>query len=150
VGAAKMTVAYSGDANFRSSSSELIERVEYQPAGTMCNGDAGHEVLPPLAANGVSAIRRGRTVPVKFRVCDADGVSIGSAGVVSDFYELPPSGGVDRPAVPSTNQQTAFRWDPADRQWIFNLDTRALASGTHRFAIELNDGTTIAFGFILK
>jgi hypothetical protein len=61
-----------------------------------------------------------------------------------------PSDAAGRAPVSSTTPQTAFRWDPTDRQWIFNLDTRTLASGTHRFAIELNDGTTIAFGFVLK
>jgi hypothetical protein len=151
VGASTLTAAYGGDGNFRDSASpEIIERVEYQPGGTMCNGDAGHQVLPPLTVAGANTFQRGRTVPVKFRVCDANGVSIGTAGVVRDFYELRSSDPAGRSPVFSTTPQAAFRWDSTDRQWIFNLDTRILTSGTHRFAIELNDGTTIAFEFVLK
>src|SRR5258708_29124838 len=133
VGASAIAVAYGGDTSFHGSSSpEIVERVEYQPAGTMCSGDAGHQVLPPLGANGASTFQRGRTVPVKFRVCDADGVSIGTAGVVNGFYELRSSDPAGPAHVSSTTPQTAFRWDPTGRQRIFNLDPRTLASGAAR------------------
>jgi hypothetical protein len=150
VGALTIAAVYGGDANFEGSSSPaIVEHVEYEPAGTLCDGEAGHQVLPPLRPSDAVTFQRGRTVPVKFRVCDANGVSMNPPAVVSDFYEIRDDG-AGRAAVRSTTPQSAFRWDATDRQWIFNVDTSALTSGVHRFAIALNDGTEIAFAFALK
>src|SRR5439155_12149418 len=41
-----------------------------------CNGEAGHQVLQPVNADGSSVFKKGSTTPVKFRVCDASGTSI--------------------------------------------------------------------------
>src|SRR5439155_23072467 len=51
-----------------------------------CLGDLGHTVLQPINASGtMSVFKMGSTVPTKFRVCDANGVSIGTPGVVIGY-----------------------------------------------------------------
>jgi hypothetical protein len=91
-------------------------------------------------------------VPAKFRVCDANGNSIGTPGVVQDFKLLKTISGtesttVNEPVV-STTPDTAFRWSSADQQWIFNINTNNLTSGkTYVYRITLKDGTFIDFQF---
>lgn len=54
-------------------------------------------------------------------------------------------------SVTATNADTAFRWDSAGQQWVFNIGTKGLAAGaTYIYAIKLNDGTAIGFQFGLR
>ena len=123
--------------------------VTYEPAGE-CLGSAGHQVLPPLAADGSSVVRQNATIPVKFRVCDANGVSIGTPGVVTSFTLIQVIQGAvttDVNVEPlSTTPDTAFRWDATGQQWIFNLKTKDLAAGaTCVYRISLADASSIEF-----
>src|SRR5439155_23377906 len=106
-----------------------------------------------------SVFKKGSTVPVKFRVCDAQGNSIGASGPVvalsPDGHRDPilvsksnGVGGIDE-TVYSTTPDLDFRWDPTALQWIFNLSTKSLVSGGHYYyVIVLNDGVTfISFDF---
>lgn len=129
--------------------------VQYGPAGTLCLGQAGHTILQPINGDGSSVFRQGSTVPVKFRVCDGQGVAIGTPGVVSNFslvqvLSTTSSQNVNE-APDSATPDNAFRWDPTNQQWIFNLETRALSAGqTYIYRISLNDGTKIQFQFGLR
>ena len=120
-----------------------------------CLGEPAHQVLPPLDNDGSSVKNQGSTIPVKFRVCDVRGVSIGNPDVVTSFRLVQiitgaATANVD--ATPaSTNGDTEFRWDPTAREWIFNLSTRPLAAGsTYVYRIALADGTAIEFRFALR
>jgi hypothetical protein len=99
--------------------------------------------------------KKGSTVPAKFRVCDANGSSIGVQGVVSTFRLIQTISGtvealVDL-GVDSTTPDTSFRWSSTDQQWIFNVSTKKLdAQKTYVFRITLNDGTWIDFRYGLK
>jgi photosystem II stability/assembly factor-like uncharacterized protein len=119
-----------------------------------CLGEPGHTILPPIAANGTSVFNGGRTVPAKFRVCDANGVSIGTPGTVRSFNIVEVIAGTNSNVtltVDSTTPDTAFRWDPTAQQWIFNISTRSLAPGaTYVFRIGLSDGSDITFQFGLR
>jgi hypothetical protein len=123
-------------------------------SGGICYGDAGHQVLQPIDADGSSVWKAGATVPAKFRVCDAAGNSIGSAGVVTSFKLVEVMGGTlgDVDETPdSTTPDTAFRWDSTAQQWIFNISTKSLtANETYVFQVQLNDGSSILFRFGLK
>jgi hypothetical protein len=131
--------------------------VTYAPAGstTTCGGEAGHQILQPVNADGTSVFKQGSTVPAKFRVCDANGVSIGAAGTVVSFRLVQTVSGtlvntVDE-AVVSTTPDTAFRWSSTDQQWIYNINTKSLKpSYTYYYDIALADGTHILFRFGLK
>ena len=119
-------------------------RVQYAPAGTSCLGSPGHQILAPISTDGTRTVEAGSTVPAKFRVCDANGVSIGTPDVVSGFFLV---GGT----VTSTPPGTAFRWDPSSQQWIANIRTKGLpANARYEYRIDLNDGSSITFQFALK
>src|SRR5206468_8185566 len=51
--------------------------------GGMCAGDVGHQIRQPINADGSSVWKQSATVPAKFAVCDANGVSIGTPVVTS-------------------------------------------------------------------
>jgi hypothetical protein len=129
--------------------------VNYALAGTTCNGDAGHTILQPVNADGTSVFKQGSTVPAKFRVCDAKGVSVGAAGTVKSFRLVQTVSGtvstaVDE-AVDSTTPDTAFRWDSSGQQWIYNINTKSLkATYTYYYDITLADGSHILFHFGLR
>jgi hypothetical protein len=122
-----------------------------------CAGSAGRTVLQPVNADGSSVFKKGSTVPVKFRVCDANGASIGSAGVVTGSAAAPVllskstgAGGVDE-SVYSTTPDTSFRWDPSAQQWIYNQATSNLTPGVvYTYKIPLNDGTWITYRFSIR
>jgi hypothetical protein len=122
--------------------------VLYASSGT-CAGGAGHTVLQPVNTDGSSVFKQGSTIPVKFRVCDANGVSIGTPGVVTSFSGVLVATGTEGPineTVVSTTPDTAFRWD--GQQWIFNLSTKNLpANRTFVYTVALNDGSVIIFSF---
>jgi hypothetical protein len=126
----------------------------YATGGT-CMGSPGHTILQPIKADGTSVFKRNSTVPAKFRVCDANGASIGNPGVVSGFRLVRVLYGTAEEQFPETvasqTPDTTFRWDSSDRQWIFNIDTKPLvASRTYVYEILLNDGSKIEFQFGLK
>src|SRR5437016_3852439 len=124
--------------------------------GGMCAGDVAHQIRQPINADGSSVWKQSATVPAKFAVCDANGVSIGTP-VVTSFNLIAIVHGTttnvdESPA--STTPDTAFRWDPTGQQWIFNISTKSapvnVANQTYMFQILLNDGSIINFQFGLK
>jgi hypothetical protein len=146
------------DKNFNSTSGTGTLNVRYQSAGTMCAGDVGHAIRQPINPDQSSVFKLGSTVPTKFAVCDANGNSIGSTGVITGYGLLATSSSssitVDE-SVYSTTPDLAFRWDPTGMQWIFNQSTKN--NGTmnkggvvYYFLINLNDGTSIPFAYALK
>src|SRR5262249_44692040 len=106
--------------------------VQYATSGT-CYGEPGHTILRPLNADGTSIFKQGSIVPAKFRVCDAHGVSIGTAGVVTSFKLVQTLAGTVSPSVNEANVSTtpdaAFRWDAKAQQWILNISTKELVVG---------------------
>src|SRR5207249_4692161 len=89
----------------------------------MCRGEPGHGVLQPINADGSSVFKQGSTVPAKFRVCDANRNSVGTAGVVASFklVRTTASAGALDESVVSTTPDTDFRWSATDQQWIINM-----------------------------
>ena len=128
-------------------------KVQFAPAGTSCLGAPAHQVLQPINVDGSSVFKQKSTVPVKFRICDANGVSIG-ANVVAAFNLVQVTGATATAVneeVQSTTPDTVFRFDPTAQQWIFNTNTKPLsASLAYRYLITLTDGTTIDYQFGLK
>ena len=141
-------------ANYAFTFSDGTLTVRYASGGT-CLGAPGHAVLQPVNADGTSIFKQKAIVPVKFRVCDASGASVGTPGVVADFRLVQVTGGTASRAVneaaDATTPDATFRWDPDGQQWILNLSTRDLAVGaTYAYRITLNDGSTIDFQFGLR
>ena len=139
----------------------LANGYSVQYSGTCIDGP-GRRILQPVDADGTSVFKKGSTVPVKFRVCDAAGNSIGGSQPVTGwsngtdvpypvlYWRTTGAGPVDEQVI-STTPDTQFRWDATARQWVFNLNTKNLAAGyTYVYRIHLNDGTYIQFQFALK
>ena len=104
-----------------------------------------HAILRPILANGSSIFGLGRAVPVKFRLCDANGAPVATPSAVTGFTAD------NGPAPTSRNPRfTTFRGDEDGQLLIFNLDTRPLAAQTYGYQIHLNDGSVIAFRFTLR
>jgi hypothetical protein len=105
--------------------------------------------------DGTSVCKQKSTVPAKFRVYDANGVSVATPGVVSAFNLVQiVSGTVVQTvteAVDSATPDASFRWDATGQQWIFNISSKNMSANvTYVFQITQNDGTTIPFQFGLK
>ena len=127
--------------------------------GTCTGPDGpGRQILPPINSDGTSVFpHSGRTVPVKFTVCDANGNAISDPNVV-----FAGTGGqltmlshvrsqlqtVDEMAYNDV-PDAAFRWGGGF--WIWNMTTTNLQSGqSYTFHINLRDGTFIQFVIVIK
>jgi hypothetical protein len=135
--------------------SNLNHAYKVQYATGQCLGGPGRQILQPINADGSSVFKKGSTVPAKFRVCDANGVSIGTPGTVTDFKLVKKVSGLDEEIVSepvfSTTPDTEFRWSSTDEQWIYNMATKNLATNTtFHYRIFLNDGTSIDFQFGIR
>src|SRR5262249_59510957 len=74
-GTATADASYGGDTNHKSSSDSKTFTIGYG----LCSASvgAGGVILPPINSDGTSVYRKGNsTIPVKFRVCAANGSSI--------------------------------------------------------------------------
>lgn len=112
--------------------------------------EPSHQILQPINADGSSVFNGNGPIDVKFRVCDANGVSQGTGvsatirltnkiqGTLNTSADLP----VD--PKPGTN---GFVFGE-DQLWLFRIDSKQLAGGfTYVFRIDLNDGSHIDFQF---
>lgn len=128
--------------------------VVYAAVGN-CDGASGHAILQPVNADGSSVFKQGSAVPAKFRVCDVNGNSIGTSGVVTNFRLVKTVSGttvstVDE-SVFSTTPDAAFHWDATAQQWIFNISTKnQMVAKTYYYDITLNDGSDILFHYGLR
>jgi hypothetical protein len=126
----------------------------------ICTAGSGHMILPPINSDGSSVYnrRRGSTIPVKFRVCDASGNNIcdpnavfasGVGGSITMVSEL-------RGTVNVVNEDNSFdlpdvAFTCLGDHWQFNMDTMTLHSGSdYTFRINLKDGSSITFIVGLK
>ena len=109
---------------------------------------------PPSGANFLAEVREA----LRPNLCDANGNSIGTAGVISGYGLVAVANSaavtVDE-TVYSTTPDSAFRFDPTGMQWIFNQSTKNNGSLNksgvlYYFVINLKDGTSISFAYALK
>jgi len=152
-----LTGADAGNYTLASSTLTTTASILYAPATSTCLGSPGHTILQPInPASGIDSVfKQGSTVPAKFRVCDVNGNSIGTPGVVTSFKLVKTISGTESAVVnepvDSTTPDSAFRWSATDQQWIFNMNTKSLkANQTYVYQITLADTTTIDFQFGLK
>ncbi len=102
-------------------------------------------ILQPINADGSSIFKLGNTIPVKFQLWDAGGNFITNA--VAKIYVAKISDGIigtEMEANSTSNATTGnlFRYDSTSNQYIFNLGTKTLSTGTWQIRIELDDGTS--------
>jgi hypothetical protein len=155
VGSYPISCGGQGSANYAVSYMPGTLHVLYAPAGQGCYGGAGHTILPPINADGTTVGNQGSTVIAQFRVCDANGNSVGTPKVVASFNLIEVISGTGsismNKAVSSTTPSGQFQWNTWNQKWVFNISTRSLAAGdTYVYRILLNDGTAMVFQFGLR
>jgi len=134
--------------NYNPASGSVTDSIKYG----VCTAGPGGVILPPINSDGTSVYQRkgGSTIPVKFRVCAANGSVISNpaavfAGTGSGQLTLLRAVRGTITAVNETDgldiPDAAFRFDGSS-QWIFNMATNNLSPGTtYVFRINLANGT---------
>jgi hypothetical protein len=124
----------------------------YAPDGACVKDkEPSHQVFQPINPDGSSVFNGNGPIDVKFRVCDANGVSQSTPGVVTsirltDIIQGTLDNSVDLPVDPKPGTNGFVFGE--DQLWLFRINSKSLANGfTYRFRIELNDGTHIDFQF---
>src|SRR4029078_8290834 len=126
------------DAHGNPASATFTVVVQYQaPAG-------GAFFLDPINANGSSIFKKGSTVPVKFKL---QGASAGIKNLVAHLAVAKVSNGIEGTSIEAVSTAAAdagnvFRYDPACGQYIFNLSTKSLQTGTWSLRADLGDEVT--------
>ena len=110
-------------------------------------------ILQPINADGNSVFNLGSTIPVKFQLKDANGNFVTNA--VAKIYVAKLSGtvtGTELEAISTSSATTGnlFRYDRNSNQYIFNLATKTLSTGTWRIRVDINDGSSYAVNISLK
>lgn len=85
----------------------------------------------------------GSTVPVKFSLADANGAVAPSAVARLELQRLNANEPVGEPfEVASTDSTDSNYFRYVDGEYIFNLSSKGLQTGTYQLLVLLNDGTT--------
>jgi hypothetical protein len=95
----------------------------------------------------VSTFKLGSTVPVKFKLTDANGNAVQPA--TAPQWTVPQQGKATSQAVdesvytdPATSGSLC-KWDPTAQQYIYNWSTKGMSSGSYyKIGVKLDDGQT--------
>lgn len=102
-------------------------------------------VQQPINPDGSSIFKLGSTVPVKFALTNAATSAVGSAVASLSVAKISSNvEGTFVEAMSTSNATTGslFRYDASAQQYIFNLATKGLTTGTYSLKVTLDDGTT--------
>ena len=101
-------------------------------------------VLNPINGDGSSIFKAGGIIPVKFQLNDANGLYVKNAIAELSLVNMTNNISTELNIVSRTahSHKNIFRYDSENNQYIFNLNTKNLTSGTYQLRIELDDGTT--------
>ncbi|MDE2019779.1 MAG: PxKF domain-containing protein [Patescibacteria group bacterium] len=98
--------------------------------------------LAPVKADGSGVYERGRTLPVKFQLTDAEGRIIPDALATLELVKVS-DGAVqagEAPLSSAAGTSNQFRYDALSNQYVYNLATGALAPGIWLLEVQLDDG----------
>ncbi len=108
--------------------------------------------LEPLSSAELRTFNRGQTMPVKFRLADANGLPVTKA--VARIYLAPVVNGVvgaERLGSAAGGKPgNVFRYDPAGDVYVFNLDTKRLSAGTWQIRVQVDDGLSYLMRVALR
>jgi hypothetical protein len=94
--------------------------------------------LPPVSLG--KQFKLGSTVPVKFQLTDSNGALVTTAVAKLQLQKLSGNEGPIDADATNHHHGDLFRFD--DGQYIFNLNSKHLQSGTYQIRVLLDDGTT--------
>lgn len=110
-------------------------------------------ILPPIREDGSSIFNSGSTVPVKFRIADANGNYVSTA-IANLTYQLITDevlGTIEEAVSTSAaTDENTFRYDSTDNLYIFNLATVGMNTGAYQLNVNLDDGTVHSVRISLK
>lgn len=95
----------------------------------------------------------GRTFPVKFRLANANGVSVGDAAAIAAIVVMPGSCGAlaaDVTGEDATVDVSGLKYDTSTGVWQFNWKTTKSQTGCWALEVRLADGTAHRLGFELR
>ena len=106
----------------------------------------------PINPDGSSIFKRGSTIPVKFRLT---GASAGITTLVARLYTAKITNGVTGTVVEAESNVpcdggNTFRYDASARQYVYNLATKSLITGTWLLRVDLGDGVDHSVRVSLK
>ncbi len=106
--------------------------------------------LPPLVEGGTYKL--GRTLPIKFRLTDANGAPITNVSPTLALYPMhsgvPAEEPVEIESSSAADTGTSFRL--TDDFFIYNLNTKGLAKGAYRIVAQIPNGPSYAEDINLK
>ena len=153
IGAHTITCSGQTSTNYSITFATGTATVVFASAGA-CTAGLGHQILAPIASDGSSVFTKATTtsIPVQFRVCDANGVAV-TGTVVSKFTLLSRiTGGVT--TTLNQNQTAGFTFNAAAQDDLATLSTSTptnlTAGTTYVYQITLTDNTTINFQFSMN
>jgi hypothetical protein len=119
---------YSGDANFISSSADIVENV---------SNFSGF--LAPLSNN--LAFNMNRVIPIKWQLGDSNGKIVTGLSAIVSLQVAPvlSGGALGTPFNPTPSNGIGLRND--GKQYTFNWDTKNVPVGTYQIILTLSDGT---------
>jgi hypothetical protein len=114
--------------------------------------DGGLIFVQPINSDGSSIFKRGNTVPVKFRLTGASG---GVTTLVARLSTAKISNGVTGTFVEAESNVpcdggNTFRYDASAGQYIYNLSTKGMTTGTWLLRVDLGDGVDHSVKISLK
>lgn len=102
--------------------------------------------IPPIKSDGSSKFNSGSTVPVKFRLADANGANVTTASAYLT-YQLVVDGTPGNEVSPALN---TFTYLTEDNLYLLELDTTGMVAGAYRINVYPDDGTVYNVEFSLK
>lgn len=99
--------------------------------------------MPPIKVNNSSIFKHGSTIPVKFRIADADGRYVSTAVANLTYQKISGDilGSIEEPVSTSASDTgNMFRYNTEDYLYIYNLNTDDMSTGTYQLNINLDDG----------
>jgi len=108
--------------------------------------------LPPVPNNGSGVFRLGSIVPIRFTLTDANGVAVSTATARLSLQLYAGGSPVGTPidATPAGAADTGDLFRFGSGQYVFNLNTTPLTTGTWEIQIHLDDGTVHSVAIGLK
>ncbi|MDF1535774.1 MAG: PxKF domain-containing protein [bacterium] len=109
---------------------------------------------PPLSSESLKIFKLNRTIPVKFRVARNDGTPhddiIARLTLQQMDNAIPIGNPIDPVASGAVHDDGVFRYDQEADQYIYNLSTKDLTTGTWELQVVLDDGSQKEMQFGLK
>ncbi len=99
-------------------------------------------LLAPVNADGSSVFKRNSTIALKFKLTGASaGITDLVARVfITKYTNLVLGDEVEAVSTSAASTGNTFRYDATAGQYVFNLGTKGLSTGTYQIRIDLGDG----------